>query len=247
MRRASKCTPWCITVLRGSRYLESSFLWTKFQVLHLMKYTTPFHVQNAVGELPPGLCQTFMRSMDSINALPGATSRQCLRALYWLACARRPLTSTELMEAIAIDDMDEAWDPTRVVSDPTVIINYCANLISPENGTDNQRVRLFHPSVKDFLVDHPTLFVPMLPRAVTPDHYGLQFLLARDCLKYLTIVSHKPALFLPHSSQNFSHYLRNAGAYGQHLADLFIAVVRSAIAQDVFAYYKCSLPCGCVL
>ena len=202
-------------------------------------------MRNAVGELPPGLGQTFMRSIDSINALPGPTANQCLRTLYWLASARVPLNSSELIEAVAIDDMDSTWDPNRVVTDPTVIINHCANLVSMENAND-QDVHLFHPSVKDFLVQHPALFAPTLPKSITPNERCLQFLPARDCLKYLSIVSHNQTHFFLHSSQNFTHYLRGAAGSSKHLSNLFIAVVQSVIARDIFVQYKFSSTCECV-
>jgi hypothetical protein len=211
-----------------------SFLWVKLQVEHLKDHTLPDHMLEAVGELPPGLGETFSRSINSIKKLPVRTSRQCIRALYWLAFTRVPLTCRELVEAVAIGDMEDTWDTARVLPDPVPIVNKCANLISVRKGSSNQ-VHLYHPSVKDFLVQCPELFAD-IP----------QFLVARDCLKYLSLIPSRLPNFFVHASQHFAYYLRGLLQHNKDLQDLFITVTTSVIAQDVLGHYKFTSTCECV-
>jgi hypothetical protein len=199
-------------------------------------------MRRAVKELPPGLDKTFKRSIDSIMALPDSTARQCLRALYWLAYARVPLSSSKLIEAIAIGDMEGTWDPDRIMTpqDLTTIAYNCANLISLEEDGD---VHLCHSSVKDFLVQHSMLFSMVLPKSITPNNSSIRFLLAHDCLRYLSIVPNSQAIFFGHVSQHLTYYLRGAAMYAKDLRDSFVAIVGTVVARDILNRYKCSPTC----
>jgi hypothetical protein len=203
-------------------------------------------MRRAVKELPPGLDKTFMRSIDSIMALPECTARQCLRALYWLAYARVPLSSSKLIEAIAIGDMDGTWDPDRIMTpqDLTTIAYNCANLISLEKEDGDERdVHLCHSSVKDFLVQHSMLFSMVLPKSITPNNSSIRFLLAHDCLRYLSIVLNSQTIFFGHVSQHLTYYLRGTAMYAKDLCDSFVAIVGTVVARDILRHYKCSPTC----
>ena len=51
----------------------------------------------------------------AIHAQP---SRERLKqVLLWVVCSAWPLSVSELADAVAIDEMDDIWDPDKVVFD----------------------------------------------------------------------------------------------------------------------------------
>jgi len=196
-------------------------------------------MRNIIGDLPPGLDKMFQRSIKSIMTLPKPVAQQCLRALYW----RVPLNSYELIEAVAIGEMDDTWNPTRVLPHLMAITDNCANLISLVNHWDcTDQVHLYHPSVKDFLVQSPTLFSSVLPASIPAKKHDL-FLLAENCLKYLSIASTSHPIFFLHASQNFAYYLRGAAKHSRKLCDLFIKVIKLDVEPVILSRYKLSSTC----
>ena len=145
----------------------------------------------------------------AIHAQP---SRERLkRVLLWVVCSARPLSVSELADAVAIDEMDDIWDPDKVVFDKEGIVDDCGHLLIIRNehlnvnSNDEATIQFIHASVRDYLSSNPALFyTPLLQGtrfpASDPSHfhsslsqyhvYPLQqghARVARDCLKYLML------------------------------------------------------------
>ena len=157
----------------------------------LRKLRTDHDIRVALQNLPPGIDNTFIRALESIDALPN--SQRLRLVLMMVCCATTPLTLPQLAEGIAVEEMDRTWDSARVVNDMMSLIDDCANLlVCIPNGFIPSRpepfiVQPFHASVKDFLLSKSTRMTGNLekysfcPASHAHDH------LARLCLSYLTL------------------------------------------------------------
>lgn len=65
-----------------------------------------------------------------------------------MVCARRPLATGEIKEAIAISPLDRSLDPAKITTDDSRIIQACGNLTVLDN--DEGTVRFAHYSVEEF-------------------------------------------------------------------------------------------------
>ncbi len=100
-------------------------------------------------------------------------------ALLWLSYARRPLTLSELCEAIVFeDDCEELDDDHRLLPKPEAIHEICAGLISVNH--DTQEAALAHFSVRTYLA------------SLNRDEffhihaYEAREFIARKCLQYMS-------------------------------------------------------------
>lgn len=109
-------------------------------------------------------------------------------------CAHRPLDLRELTAAVAIDDMDDTWDASRVITDPDGLISDCGNLVITIPMTSlfregHRQVRLLHTSVRDFLTaNNPQV----LQEAHFSDFFCYPFqeasvVLSQTCFKYFVL------------------------------------------------------------
>lgn len=69
------------------------------------------------------------------------------QALSWITCAKRPLTSTELQHALALEEGQSTFDMNNV-SDMEDIISVCAGLVAVDK--ESHVVRLVHYSTQEF-------------------------------------------------------------------------------------------------
>jgi hypothetical protein len=120
-----------------------------------------------------------------------STRERQKRVLRWVVCAVRPILLVELMEAVAIDEMADTWDPERVVNDGQSLIDNCAHLAITHDApwVSLPVVQLIHPSVYDFLIRNPDFFGTTLPQYHVYPLEQAHASLARDCLRYLTTLS----------------------------------------------------------
>jgi ankyrin repeat protein len=144
----------------------------KLQLDHLCNQQTEHDLLLAISELPQGLDETYVRCLEKIQRLGKRRADRCLRVLQWVVGGFFPLTLEELAEVVAVDEMeDDMWDPTRVVTDPQMLVDDCAGLCvvvyDPNEGpfsSGSSKVQLVHGSVRDFLTT--------LSKSSLPDHIG---------------------------------------------------------------------------
>lgn len=147
------------------------FLWVALQLDYVCEQRTDHDIRKALKELPRGLEETYIRSLNQIDALTPPRPERCRRVLRWVAGARERLFLDDLVEAIALEEMDEGcWQSERVVNHRSSLIEDCAHLCSiVHTGAflNRESVELAHASVRDFLC---TTDFSRLPRTLPAYH-----------------------------------------------------------------------------
>ena len=125
---------------------DGMFRWVQCQLDMLQRIRTPRALNDALQALPAGLDETYDRILISINE---GDHEYVLRMLHWLVGSERPLSFTELTEAIALNPDKDHLDPAERLMFPEEIFELCGSLIRME---EDQTVVLAHFSVKEYLL-----------------------------------------------------------------------------------------------
>ena len=138
----------------------SSFRWVECQFKSLQLCPeSEYHLDNLLNSLPESLDETYGRMLCSIDKSLIEDSRRILTLLCFSA---RPLTVSELIDAIAVDISSARLNPKRRLRNADGIRDICVGLVdiglSPDDtdtssGKDEheQTVRIAHFSVQEYL------------------------------------------------------------------------------------------------
>ncbi len=226
------------------------FLWVQLQIAHLQEQRTDYDIRNALQSLTRGLHPTFTRSLQSIDCLPAPRLARAKRVLRWVVCAEHPMSLHELSEAVAVHDMQQSWDKSRCVNKPISLIEDCFHLVHCTDISGKSRdakVQLIHSSVKEFLLQNPTV----LGSSLTGYHiYPLpdaQVTIAEDCLKYLQLIAqsgHRSDRFqfiedrhpfLTYASEFWPQHLRASGSSGEKSVSMFCEFMQSTLSRQFWS------------
>ena len=125
---------------------DGMFRWIQCQLDMLQRIRTLRALKDAPQALPAGLDETYDRVLMSIG---DGDHEYVLRMLHWLVGSERPLSFTELAEAIALNPDKDHLDPAERLMFPEEIFELCGSLIRME---EDQTVVLAHFSVKEYLL-----------------------------------------------------------------------------------------------
>ena len=146
------------------------------------------------------------------------------RALAWILCARRPLTTPELLQALAVEPGDTEIDEDNVL-ETEQLLTMCAGLVTIDEQSNN--VRLVHYTTQEYLQRNQEKWLP-----------DAKLEIAHSCTAYLSIngLSVGPCL----SQVDYEHRLENfvlleyaAVYWGQHLNMLMGAGCVAAVSKVV--------------
>lgn len=179
---------------------EGQFLWLEMQEETLRKGMSKKQLERAISDAPAGLERLYDQNWNKITAFREAERVRAFALLRWAAFAQRPLTVTEITEAVLInDEMDELMMddlPDEVDDDyvETEIIGLCASLLevkaqTPEQSVGLHTVQLKHFSVKQYLLSHLPLpsWISANERLQLSYEQMQSSLLAKLCLHYINL------------------------------------------------------------
>ena len=128
------------------------FLWVRLIIEELEEAERDDDLEEALYNLPDGLDELYARVLDRINRFKKDSKRETARQLLqWIACAMEPLTVSEIEHALAITPDEESFNVRRKIRrTQDFIMETCGPLV--EISQADQRVRMAHASVKDFLL-----------------------------------------------------------------------------------------------
>ncbi|KAL1634581.1 hypothetical protein SLS56_002274 [Neofusicoccum ribis] len=86
------------------------FLWVKMQEPQLEDYKSKAVLRKVISKMPKGLFQTYERTWKEIRNLSEDDQERAIAILRWAVFAFRPLTVSELTEALLIDADMESED-----------------------------------------------------------------------------------------------------------------------------------------
>jgi hypothetical protein len=108
-------------------------------------------MEDALIALSRNLPGAFRETIDRIQRLPESRRKLGMNTLMWICHARRPLTVSELSEALSI--RAGQTNPSRKhCPSPSIIIECCQGLAVLDPESIN--IRLAHYSVQEYLVSH---------------------------------------------------------------------------------------------
>jgi ankyrin repeat protein len=108
-------------------------------------------VEKALDVLPSGLEATYVRILEQIDSQGDYMRRLASKTFRWVMYAQRPLTTAELQDALATEELRQPGSDLELDS-IAVILGACANLIFEDSYADyiQSIIRPIHYSVQEF-------------------------------------------------------------------------------------------------
>ncbi|EUC46760.1 hypothetical protein COCMIDRAFT_35627 [Bipolaris oryzae ATCC 44560] len=124
---------------------QGMFLWVALQIRTLCGLKTDYAMREALANLPKDLSETFSRILQDSGRLDPSLQAKTLQVVL-AAC--RPLTTSELREALSVITGDATLDPSRILHDVYSALACCGCLLDVDE--EELTVRVVHHSVKQF-------------------------------------------------------------------------------------------------
>ncbi|KAK9443465.1 NACHT and Ankyrin domain protein [Metarhizium brunneum] len=132
------------TTLRNGA--NGTFLWVSLVIMELLKKTTCTEILDSLKEFPPGLDAIYSRMLQKMKKSPGFVA---LKILRWVVMALRPLTLSELAEAVQVKPLG-SLSAENVMSD---YITSCEPMLKViKVGEEKVVVDLAHQSAREYLL-----------------------------------------------------------------------------------------------
>jgi ankyrin repeat protein len=133
-------------------------------------------VKTALRDLPQGSDAydvAYHAAMERIFAQGEGSSKMAEKILAWILCAHRPLSTLELLHALAVEPGDKEIDEDNIL-ETDQILTICAGLVTIDEQSNN--VRFIHYTTQEYLQRNQA---DLLPNA--------KIEIARSCTAYLCI------------------------------------------------------------
>ncbi|KAH8598394.1 prion-inhibition and propagation-domain-containing protein [Bisporella sp. PMI_857] len=178
---------------------QGMFLWIKMQQDHLRGSKNRKKLQDIVNKMPTGLTNTYLRNWKAIQKQEEEERERAITILRWIVFAARPLTVSELTDALLtlrsdhkdtfpIDELPEAIDDEYISGE---IKDICGSLVDfrvsgPRDSPASRTIHLVHFSVREFLVSVlPTPYEFHDLKIAMSQETCHHTVLAETCLRYL--------------------------------------------------------------
>lgn len=122
-----------------------------FQVQEICSQHCDDDIRKTIKNLPRGLPETFCRALRRIKAEHHAKAAG--RVFPWISAAIRPLSLSELQEALAVEIGQRHSRPERLFNDMDRVASWCQNLVQVDE--DDHTVQFVHQTVRQFLLEDP--------------------------------------------------------------------------------------------
>ena len=161
---------------------QGTFLYVSQTVGRLRGSLPPNQLLERLMSLPKGVTKAYEDNMKRILKQDDEDNKELiLRILLWIANAIRPLSRSELLEALSIHPGRKTIDKGDRFPTDREFTTFCAELISLDQ---DDFYHLFHPSLRDYLYDLPDSSAPELEDyRQMQQHAGRS--LSQACLTYL--------------------------------------------------------------
>ncbi|CAD6587074.1 MAG: hypothetical protein ASARMPRED_002985 [Alectoria sarmentosa] len=130
----------------ASKILEKSagcFLWVSLILQELRLVHTSNEIRQVLEEVPSDMNALYSRILDSMSKAPPYGKVLARAILTWVVCCSRPLTTSELYQALQIDIKD------KIDNIKASIESRCGQLVYVDAQS---RVQMVHQTARDFLL-----------------------------------------------------------------------------------------------
>ncbi|KAF2648176.1 hypothetical protein K491DRAFT_256579 [Lophiostoma macrostomum CBS 122681] len=158
-----------------SQATQGMFLMARLHMETLKGQTTVGGLKRALQRLPRGINQTYDEAMRRIDAQTEEERLLARKILTWVIHAKRPLSTLELIEAVAVEPRTSNLD-ADFLPDVDDLDSVCAGLISIDKNSNV--VRLVHYTAQEYF-EGSTWF----PRAHDDIIIACATYLSYDCFK----------------------------------------------------------------
>lgn len=150
------------------------FLLAQLHMDSLKDKTSPKAIKKALKDLPTGpqaLDLAYREAISRIQDQMDGLRSLAIQALGWLTCARRHLSVTELLHALAIEIGESKFDEENLY-DADEVLSVCAGLVIVDNESDI--IRLVHYTAEEYFKQNMSSIFPDIGQHI-----------AMSCLTYL--------------------------------------------------------------
>jgi hypothetical protein len=133
-------------------------------------------VKSALRNLPQGSDAydvAYHAAMERISTQGKGSSDMAKKILAWILCAHRPLSTLELLHALAIEPGDKEIDEDNIL-ETEQLLTICAGLVTFDEQSDN--IRFIHYTTQEYLQRNQQMWLPLANAEI-----------ARTCTAYLSI------------------------------------------------------------
>ncbi|KLP05969.1 Uncharacterized protein LW94_10021 [Fusarium fujikuroi] len=178
---------------------EGQFLWLKIQEDSLRAGMNKKQLQHAIEDTPTRLNDLYDYNWTRITQLKEWEKNRAFALLRWTAFSLRPLTVSEITEAVLIlesedlplEDLPDAVDNHYI---NTEIVGLCGPLLEVRNDHSNhsvgqRTVHLPHFSIKEYLLYHLPIpgWILQNDQLQTSHEKVQNTILAKACLQYISL------------------------------------------------------------
>jgi hypothetical protein len=131
--------------------LMCRFRWASMQLQYLCSFELDDDIKSSLGRLPPDLNDLYDELYRLLSKKPGRVQAAVFKnTLCWLLCARKTLSTKELLCAVSIDS--ESGNSVKGLS-KDLVLKICNNFIIFDPQLDT--FRFAHLSVREYLEQRP--------------------------------------------------------------------------------------------
>jgi ankyrin repeat protein len=121
-------------------------------------------MKTALLKLPTGYDVAYKSTMERVHSQDKQRAELAKDVLSWIVHAQRPLSITELQEALAVEVGESKFDPSNITEDDD-IISVCAGLVTIDK--ESKVVRLVHHTAQEYLVHTHQQLIPDFNRKIS--------------------------------------------------------------------------------
>ncbi|KAH6714163.1 hypothetical protein BKA61DRAFT_56426 [Leptodontidium sp. MPI-SDFR-AT-0119] len=158
---------------------DGMFRWVACQMDYLCECSTDKDRREALTKLPPDLPSSYERILERVNRSTRENQRLVKNTLQWIVYARRPLSTEQLLQALAIREGDTSFDSNGMTTEKR-LRHWCSSLVRKKHLSDC--LELAHFTVEEFLLGIDPLGNPAL---IQYHLSGDQSVLAMTCMGLL--------------------------------------------------------------
>ncbi|KAI9155258.1 Vegetative incompatibility protein [Paramyrothecium foliicola] len=206
---------------------ESNFLYAKFvcDTLHGEGFTCNAEIEEALEKFPKNLTNYYTRALEKITLQTEEKQEFARRVFSLVVGALQPITLDEAIDALAVRQGAEDYDPDLRPRQVEMINELCAPLLTfdgSEETNKNPVLKLYHKTVEDFFLQDPDeLRVGNHLRKFFKTRRDINVELGLQCLTYLSYHRYTKSLNLEeivHNPPKEHAFLRYAATFWfQHL------------------------------
>ncbi|CAG8979376.1 hypothetical protein HYALB_00002502 [Hymenoscyphus albidus] len=128
---------------------DGTFRWVSCQMDYLCECSNDRERREALTKLPPDLPSSYERVLERVNRSSKQNQVLVLRTLNRIVYANEPLTTTQLLQALAVNKGERSFDSSAMTTEEE-LLNWCSSLV--RRNRLSSRLELAHFTVKEFLL-----------------------------------------------------------------------------------------------